>query len=229
MKSAPQSAPENTSQAPVAVLGGTFDPIHLGHTQPVLELADRFGWSHVHVQPCFAPPHRQPPHASDAQRMRMVELACQQDARLIADDFELKQQRPTRTHHTLQHLRHIHPHSALCFIMGMDSFLNFTSWLNWQGILQLAHIIVLPRPGYDQSSAPMEIKEILRQHQSQHISAFHSGAGKIYIAETNTYPVSATELRTQLATRSSSATAPCPALLSPQVFSYIQQHQLYLS
>lgn len=216
------------TSAPVALLGGTFDPIHLGHTRPVLELADSFGWSHVHLQPCFAPPHRNAPSASDTHRMRMVELACQDDPRLVPDDFELRQQRPTRTHHTLQHLRQLHPHSALCFIMGMDSFLNFTSWLNWRGILQLAHIIVLPRPGYTANTAPQALQDALRERQAKQASAFQTGAGHIYIAETQPYPISATELRAELANRADTGQGLCPSLLSPQVFAYIEQHKLYL-
>lgn len=214
--------------APIALLGGTFDPIHYGHTQPALELADQFGWSQIHLQPSFAPPHRPAPEASEAQRLAMVELACMDDHRLVADDFELRQQAPTRTVHTLRRLQSLHPTSSLCFMLGMDSFITFTSWLHWQQIFEYAHLVVLPRPGYDLSNLPQALDEQLRLRQSNLPDDFNKGAGRIYIASTTQQNVSATELRKQLAASMHTPHAPCPSMLAPQVYAYIQTHQLYL-
>lgn len=209
----------------VALFGGTFDPIHLGHTRPLSELADQFGWSHVHLQPCFAPPHRPAPAVNDTHRMRMVELACEDDPRLVADDFELRQQQPTRTVHTLAHLQRQHPQASLCFIMGMDSFINFTQWLNWQGILELAHVIVLPRPGYQLEQVPEELQQRLTQQDAPNLAQFSHGSGLIHLADTQHQAISATQLRQQLAARN--IDTPCPELLAPKVYTYIQRHGLY--
>lgn len=213
---------------PVALLGGTFDPIHRGHTEPALELADLFGWSRVHLQPCYAPPHRPAPQASDTQRLEMVKLACDDDPRLFADDFELRQQQPTRTVHTLSRLRTLHSGSSLCFMLGMDSFINFTSWLNWPQILELAHLVVLPRPGYSLDQLPQALREQLKQRQSLNPTDFHRGAGRIFVASTRQQDISATELRQQLAKLSANRQAPCPSMLAPQVYTYICTHKLYV-
>lgn len=212
----------SSSNSQVALLGGTFDPIHKGHTQPALSLAGKLGWHRIHLQPCYAPPHRTAPVASDEQRLAMTRLAAQEDARLFADDFELRQAQPTRTVHTLTHLQKAHPNASLNFIMGMDSFLNFTSWLNWQEILELAHLIVLPRPGYSLSDANPQLQDLLRHRQQQDHGNFAASVGCIYIAETATYNVSATELRQQLRD-----TDTCPEYLSPLVFQYIRAQGLY--
>ena len=214
--------------SPVALLGGTFDPIHRGHTAPALELADLFGWSRIHLQPCYAPPHRPAPLATDTQRLAMVKLACDDDPRLFADDFELRQQNPTRTVHTLTRLRTLHAKSSLCFMLGMDSFLNFTSWLNWQQIFELAHLVVLPRPGYHLAELPSALREQLAQRRSHNPADFASGAGRIFIATTRQQDISATELRQQLAERCSDSHAPCPDMLAPQVYAYICAHKLYV-
>lgn len=214
--------------APIALLGGTFDPIHRGHTEPALELADLFGWSRIHLQPCYAPPHRPAPLATDTQRLAMVKLACNDDPRLFADDFELRQQHPTRTVHTLTRLRTLHQGSSLCFMLGMDSFINFTSWLNWEQILDLAHLVVLPRPGYSLTALPLALQKQLNQRQSTNPVDFNSGAGRIYIATTKQQDISATELRKQLAERPSAPCVPCPSMLAPQVYAYICTHNLYL-
>lgn len=217
----------SNSPQPVALLGGTFDPIHLGHTQPALQLADTFGWAKIHLQPCFAPPHRPAPAVSDQHRFNMVKLACEDDARLVADDFELRQQRPTRTVHTLAHLQQLHPGASLCFIMGMDSLINFTSWLNWSEILQLAHLFVLPRPGYHTSQIPAPLLPYVVAATDATPTRFATGTGRIYLADTQPLDISATQLRTQLARSHSMPNRPCPAFIAPQVYAYIQAHNLY--
>lgn len=212
---------------PVALLGGTFDPIHLGHTRPALQLADTFGWSKVHLQPCFAPPHRPAPAVSDEHRFNMVKLACEDDPRLLADDYEMRQQRPTRTVHTLAHLQQLHPGASLCFIMGMDSLINFTSWLDWPGILQRAHLFVLPRPGYDASQVPEPLLKYLVSSADATPELFSTESGRIYLADTAPVDISATQLRAQLAGRHPTSSNPCPAFIAPQVYAYIQAHNLY--
>ncbi|MGX5914479.1 nicotinate-nucleotide adenylyltransferase [Aliidiomarina sp. Khilg15.8] len=212
----------SSSNAPIALLGGTFDPIHRGHTQPALSLADAFGWQRIHLQPCYTPPHRPPPEASDEQRWTMTQLAAQDDPRLLADDFELRQAKPTRTVHTLTHLRQTEPHTSINFIMGMDSFLSFTNWLNWEDILKLAHLIVLQRPGYSLSDANPELTALLKTRRRDQTDDFATGAGLVYIADSPPYDISATELRRQLRDSNN-----CPSFLSPLVFQYIRAQGLY--
>lgn len=220
--------PTSTSNPkPVALLGGTFDPIHLGHTRPALQLADYFGWSRIHLQPCFAPPHRPAPKVSDAHRLNMVELACEDDPRLFADDFELKQGQPTRTVHTLAALQQQHPGASLCFIMGMDSFINFTSWLDWEGILARAHLCVLPRPGYALEQVPAPLMNHVMRHEDDAPAALSMGSGRVYVANTEPLDISATALRASLAQPEAAIHNPCPTLLSPQVYAYIRAHKLY--
>ena len=67
--------PCEASGAPVAVLGGTFNPIHNGHLRSALELVEHLGLAHLHLMPCATPPHRAAPQCPAAQRADMVELA----------------------------------------------------------------------------------------------------------------------------------------------------------
>lgn len=211
-----------TSTEPVAIFGGTFDPVHRGHINPLLELADRFAWQAIHLQPTFAPPHRPQPVASDQHRLAMLQLAAREDERLVVDDFELRRGQPTRTVHTLNHLRSVHPQSAICFILGMDSFIQFCSWLNWTEILTLCHLIVLPRPGYQIDQAPAKLQHQLARRQSTEPADFAHGSGLIYLAGTAAVDISATELRHALGQHSQ-----CPDLIDPAVYQYIEQNHLY--
>lgn len=210
------------AKGPVALLGGTFDPIHYGHIKPALSLADTLGWQKICLQPCFAPPHREPPLASDQQRLQMVRLAAELDSRLVADDWELRQGKPTRTVHTLSHLQNEYPAQSLHFIMGMDSFLSLTTWLNWQELLTLAHLVVLPRPGYELSNASVPLQQLLADAQTSKPCDLQQGSGHIYLAQTPPLDVSATELRQQLKNN-----AQCPPLLPLNIFQYIRQQGLY--
>ncbi|RUO25281.1 nicotinic acid mononucleotide adenylyltransferase [Aliidiomarina minuta] len=209
-------------EGPVALLGGTFDPIHYGHIKPALTLADTLGWQQIRLQPCFSPPHRKPPEASDQQRLQMVRLAAELDCRLVADDWELRQGQPTRTVHTLSHLQAEYPRQSLHFIMGMDSFLSLTSWLNWQQLLTLAHLVVLPRPGYELNNASATLQQLLVNAETDKPAELQSGSGRIYIAQTPAFNISATELRQQLKDNPD-----CPELLPLNIFQYIRQQGLY--
>lgn len=211
-----------SAKGPVALLGGTFDPIHYGHIKPALSLADTLGWRKICLQPCFAPPHREPPEANDQQRFQMVMLAAELDSRLIADDWELRQGQPTRTVHTLGHLQAEYPGQSLHFIMGMDSFLSLTTWLNWQQLLELAHLVVLPRPGYELSSASQTLLQLLSRAQTDNAADLQKGSGHIYVAQTTPVDISATELRQQLKDHHY-----CPELLPLSIFQYIRQQGLY--
>lgn len=205
----------------IAILGGTFDPIHWGHLKPVLQLADRCGWNRIHLLPTCAPPHRQQPKVLDSHRLGMLDAAASIDPRLIVNDWELRQGLPSRTLPTLKHFRERYPNATLNFIIGMDSLLTLTEWLHWQRLFDYAHFIVLGRPGFTLASANTEVTELLKTRQIG-LAQINSGNGGIYLADTSEIPISATELRAQLVNQNS-----CPEFLPEPVWQYIQKHQLY--
>lgn len=134
----------------MGVLGGTFDPIHFGHLRPALEIAESCGMEQVRFIPGSVPPHRPQPKASAEQRFAMVNLAIADEPRFVADRRELDRVGHSYTVDTLSSLRgEIGAQLPLGFILGMDAFLAFRSWHRWQDIMQLAHLIVMYRPGYN--------------------------------------------------------------------------------
>lgn len=134
----------------IGVLGGTFDPIHFGHLRTALEITEGCGMEQVRLIPGSIPPHRPQPMSSSQQRLEMVELAIQNEPRFMADPRELNRAGASYTVETLQSLREeLGANVPLCFIMGMDAFLSFRSWHRWQAIMQLAHLVVMHRPGYE--------------------------------------------------------------------------------
>lgn len=215
--------PETNSTATrhIAILGGTFDPVHWGHLKPVINLADQFGWQRVHLLPTCAPPHRTQPQVLDTHRLGMLDAAASLDSRFKVDDWELRQGLPSRTLPTLKHFQNECTNACLYFIIGMDSLLNLPDWLHWERLFDYANFVVMPRPGYTLEGCRPEITELLKQRQVT-ADKFKGGVGKIYIAECAPVDSSATELREQLARLTE-----CPAMLPKPVWDYIRTHNLY--
>lgn len=206
----------------LGILGGTFDPIHLGHIIPAEQAANLLGISKVLVMPCHIPPHRETPEVTASQRLEMVRLACTEHPIFEADDTELKRSSASYTVETLSQLKQTYPGQTLCFFMGMDSLNQFTQWFRWQDILDLAHLVVCARPGYQlQVSTDIQKRIITNTERARAAFAQHNH-GRIYIAEVSTVDSAATDIRQQLAMGLTPT-----SLLEKPVADYIQQHQLY--
>ncbi|MEM7292803.1 MAG: nicotinate-nucleotide adenylyltransferase, partial [Pseudomonadota bacterium] len=137
----------------IAVLGGTFDPVHLGHLQFAKSLRDGLSTDEIACQvrmiPCHIPPHRGTPVATAAQRQEMLELALVDVGGVVLDDRELRLDRTSYSVDTLADLRTEFPDAALCLAVGMDAYAGFESWHRWRDILELASLVVATRPGFD--------------------------------------------------------------------------------
>lgn len=132
------------------IYGGTFDPVHHGHLRLALEISDRLGVSPINLVPCHIPPHRGDTGASAEQRLRLLELAVAGEPQLRVDDRELNRAGASYTADTLRQLREeLGPEHPLTMVVGTDSYASFDRWREWQSIPELAHIVVVRRPGAD--------------------------------------------------------------------------------
>ncbi|MDF2413455.1 MAG: nicotinate-nucleotide adenylyltransferase [Aeromonas popoffii] len=209
-------------RAPIGLLGGTFDPIHIGHLRPAIEARDAIGLAEIRLIPNHIPPHRANPFCSSEQRLAMVKLAAAENAGFVVDERELKRDKPSWTIDTLIELRHELPDTPLCFLMGMDSLLGLPGWHRWQELLDHAHLVVSVRPGW-QPDYPGEVAELLARHHTTDATALHQRlAGHIWLADNQPIELSATRLRALLA-----AGEDPRYLLPPSVADYIRQQGLY--
>ncbi len=130
------------------IYGGTFDPVHHGHLRLALEVADHLGVEHVSLVPCHIPPHRGQTGASSRQRLEMLRLAVAGEPRLRIDDRELAREGASYTADTLRQLRaELGQDEPLVMVVGTDAFASFDRWREWQQIPELAHVVVVSRPG----------------------------------------------------------------------------------
>ncbi|TYC59466.1 nicotinate-nucleotide adenylyltransferase [Marinobacter sp. BW6] len=142
------------------VYGGTFDPVHHGHLRLALEISDRLGVGCVSLVPCHIPPHRGQTGASSSQRLKLLRLAVANQPQLRIDDRELAREGASFSADTLRQLRaELGPDEPLVMVVGTDAFAGFDRWREWQQIPELAHVVVVRRPGppLDPSGEPARL------------------------------------------------------------------------
>lgn len=205
------------------VLGGTFDPIHTGHLRLAWEAKSRLNLDFVRLVPCHVPTHRDVPDSNAKHRLTMAELACIGVPGFEVDNWEITRNEPSYSISTLLHVREqIGDKAPLVFIMGMDAFNQFSSWHEWQTILNIAHLWVAHRPGNRLPQDDTTEHQLLQQLQCPADELKSCPSGKIHVHETTALDISATKLRQQI------AEGITPRFLLPDaVWAYIQQNKLY--
>lgn len=218
-----------TKTSRIGLLGGTFDPIHKGHTDPAKQACGRFLLDKVLVIPANNPPHKNTTVASTEHRVKMAELASNNEELFELDTREIQRSALSYTIDSLKEIKEEYPNSELFFIMGMDSLLSFTRWHLWQEILLQCHLIVNTRPGYDIATMNTETKNLLRHHQIT-IADYQNNVGNsttrqhgyIFLHHSEVLDISSTEIRAHIARKHSYS-----QWLNKSVANYIEAHKLY--
>ncbi|MFM2482220.1 nicotinate-nucleotide adenylyltransferase [Celerinatantimonas sp. YJH-8] len=210
---------------PRLYLGGSFDPVHLGHLQSIEQLRQQIGLSNAVLIPAKRSPLKNQTHVSDQHRLMMLQLALTDYPQLHLDTREVYRSTASYTILTLQQLRVENPDSSLIFAMGMDSFLELNRWQHWRQLTDYAHLVVFSRPNYQPQLNP-EIQQWLAPHFCQQISKLHTElCGQVYFTELKPYNISSSEIRQRLA--QGHIDPEVKANLPVQVYNYLQQNSLY--
>jgi nicotinate-nucleotide adenylyltransferase len=209
----------------LGILGGTFDPVHFGH----LDAADAASAALALEEILLIPAHDQPlrilePRASVYQRFALAVLAVEDRPECHVSDMELLRQGRSYTEDTLRALHESGWRaSQLFFILGTDAFAGIASWRGYPGFLDLAHFVVITRPGAGIEEATMRAPE-LRPRMStvprEHVAS--DGPTRIFLVHAHTRDVSSTMIRERLASGQ-----PIDDLVPPAVARHIYKHHLY--
>jgi len=132
----------------IGLFGGTFNPIHWGHIRTASELKQVLDIEQMVLVPSGFPPHRDAPSVDPPTRLAMVEAAVKNQPGLSVDSRELRREGPSYTVDTLDEIRQQYNDAPICLIVGADAFLQFDTWHRWRRIFDLAHIVVVSRPGW---------------------------------------------------------------------------------
>ena len=183
---------------PLAIFGGTFDPVHIGHLSVAWEAAELLD-AEVRLLPASVPPHRVAPLANAQQRVAILHAALQGQSRLTLDTRELDRDGPSYTFDTLTELRAEQGGRPLVLLLGADAFAGLPGWHRWRELFDVAHIGVLSRPGVDVSLSDELRQEIARRRVEDAAALRALPAGRLVELTVTPLEVSATRIRELLA------------------------------
>ena len=196
---------KNSAMSRIGVLGGTFDPIHLGHLVAASEAIDRFGLDRVILVPAGRP--WQKSQFSDPEdRALMATLAAAGHPKLSVSRVEIDRKGLTYTVDTLEALHAFFPDAELFFIVGADAALELDTWHRVEDIGSLATLIAVTRPG-----SPL--------------TELHTRAGlpEVHVMEMPALAISSTDIRQRIAEG-----RPIDFLVPAAVVAYIRDRGLYI-
>jgi len=209
----------------LGILGGTFDPIHLGHLDAGDAACAALSLDAILLIPAHDPPHRPiDPRASVYHRFALVSLAIAGRDAYRVSDMELVRQGPSYTADTL---RSLHTEgwraSQLFFILGTDAFAEIAAWYGFPSVLDLAHFVVIARPGTTIATATARTPLLrARMCGAPHGERIADGPTRIFLVEAQTHDVSSSAIRERIA-----AAQPIDDLVPAPVARHILKHHLY--
>ena len=209
----------------IGLLGGTLDPMHMGHVETARAAMNALELDRVVVLPARVPPHRPgEPMASPFHRFAMAALCAADHDWMTVSDDELQSPGLSFTAQTLERLLAAgFERSQLFFITGADAFAEIETWHRYPDVLTLANFAVVSRPGLPVDDLPMRLPALAHRFVTA-AAAGRADTPAIFLVAARTPDVSSTEIRRRLA-----GAQPVDGMLCPAVARHITRHHLYNS
>lgn len=191
----------------IGIMGGTFDPLHIGHLVAAETAREVQQLDEVWFIPTLSPPHKESaPRATAQQRWEMLELGIADNRHFRANDYELRQEGPSYTVNTARALRELYSDYTFQYIIGADMVQNLPFWHNIDELLELVTFIGLERGGFamDWASIPLHIRH-----------------------KVNMVPMVALDISSTLIRAKHAAGESIQYLVPERVHHYIKEHHLY--
>ena len=195
----------------IGFFGGTFNPVHKGHTSALKRVMEQVNFDKVIILPAKIPPHKVAHDlAAEQDRFNMCRFAFDKFSNIEISDFEMKNEGKSYSVITLRHFRMIYPEDKLFFIMGSDMLLSFEKWYCYEEILKLASLVCVSRADEDTDKLLPYAKKL------------ESEGGEIIIVPVEPFEISSTEIRERLKKK-----LDCSCYLDKNVVQYIVDKNLY--
>jgi nicotinate-nucleotide adenylyltransferase len=183
----------------IGIFGGTFDPIHNGHLRTALDVLEALAMDELRFIPLGQAVHRDQPRIESSRRVAMIQAAITDQPGFVLDERELQRETPSYSVNTLESLREeLGEDLSLCLLLGRDAFQGFAKWRLPGRILELAHLVVMDRPGY---ALPTEgsLHELMSGHLAAGIRDLQQQpAGKILFQPVTRLDISSSDIRKRL-------------------------------
>lgn len=185
----------------IALFGGTFDPIHIGHLRAAKLAARKFSLDKILFVPSGNPPHKHGDRLTPfAHRFAMVTLACKGDPRLIPSLIEAPRsdRKPHYTINTARAVRRfLKARDQLYFLLGLDAFLDLPHWRDYRRLFDLMNFIVVSRPGFDAQAILKVVPErMVRRHaDAARTGRRHPQTGSVYVLRRVDVPIASRDIR----------------------------------
>jgi nicotinate-nucleotide adenylyltransferase len=217
----------------IALYGGTFDPVHVGHEAVARNLTELFALDEVLFVPAYVAPHKRDRRVSPAlDRHAMLALATQDERLFRVSSAELSAPERPYTVDTLTHFLGAYGAGArLFFVMGADSWEEITTWREWERVLTLTDQLVVTRPGYELATGHVtpsvreSVVDVRGATRGRVEGELKSGRGpRVYLTDAANVEAAATDVRAAVARGD---WARLGALVAPAVAEYIRKYGLY--
>jgi len=179
----------------IGIYGGSFDPVHLGHLQTATSIKKELNIDRLFMLPCFEPVHKNSLNYTSKQRLQMLDLAIKEFSSLEIDTREILRGGNSFMIDTLLDLKELFKNESICLIIGMDSFIKFKTWKNWDEFSKLIHLVVLPRNGDQPGSKTLSTFEAVKN-----IDKLKSNSsGYLYFSNSQMIDISSSAIRGKIA------------------------------
>jgi len=206
------------------IIGGTFDPVHIGHIILIYLAQKLCKFKKIIVVPCYRSPSKIKSQASAHDRLTMLKLATKTSSKILIEPYEIESLNTSYTIHMVKFLRQKYPNVSLALIMGMDVFNNFHYWYRWKEIIYYNTLIIVNRINYQLSNNNI-LAKFLYNHRTMHIQELHhKESGLIYFMKDEIYipNIDSTKIRSLI-----NLGQPVDNYLHSEVYQYIKNHHLY--
>lgn len=213
----------------IGLFGGTFNPVHLGHLRAAEEIRESFQLDPVIFIPASDPPHKKRGAILDARlRAEMVRLAIGGNPFFSLSEVELKRPGKSYSVETIGHFRrHFGAEVQLFFILGLDAFLEVTTWKEYAALFDLCHFIIMTRPGFEKKFSrahlPVELAKNFCYDSHKKEYRYRSGFS-LFPQEIAALEISSTKIRERIRKGRS-----VKYLLPPSVEEFIRRKKLYIT